>query len=844
MRLTSYAWRSLLARPGRAILTALGVALGVALVTGTLLAADAASRALARAAEDLYGEADLRVRAFSSEGLSAASQAAISNLPGVAVAAPVAERRLTVSTQPGPDEEVFTLLTLGVDPVAEAGLGRPELTAGSALDPDDPAGALVSAAWAADHGLGIGDELLLTGARPDVPPVEIQGLLAETGFGALSSGSVLVLARTTLDTAFELPAPLAAVDVAVEAGREAEIEEGLERVLTEPFVLETVADATAAFERAQAGFSGIAFLLGLVALASGGFLVANTLAMTLAERTREVGLLRAAGATACQVRGLVLRQGVALGILGAGLGVLLGVGIGTILVRVLAASRAALVDDLGLAPGVLLLAFGLGLAVTVIAAWYPAAEAARVSPLEAVRPTGQSRRSLISRLRLIVVLELGIVVAGLVLYPTDRGEGPIVGALLAVGLLIGITVATAVLLAPLGQLVGAPFERYFGAQGLLGRANLGRDRARTGLSVAALTVALAAVVTMGATAASAQATATRWVESILPGGHAIRLANPSPIDALEETIASTAGTLAASPVADFGVVATAGNADREMGVAGIDPTVWQDAGSLIVVDGERAAMFDALRAGGAVVLPEALARSAGLGVGDTVHLAVPGGAEATFTVAGVVAYSLPGRSGDGALLLSLADARTVFGADLATVWVMVPQPLIDDAAYTQIVSEKAAELAGEGLTAAGLADQLAGSLDRLLGLFDLLALIAVVIGAIGIVNTLTLGVTERAREIAVLRAHGMTVGQVQGMVVTEAAIMGTVGGLLAVAAGLAVTWLLVVLAPRDFAAGVVVPWPLVGATILLGIGVASAASVYPARQAGNRPVLANLKQFE
>jgi ABC-type antimicrobial peptide transport system permease subunit len=90
----------------------------------------------------------------------------------------------------------------------------------------------------------------------------------------------------------------------------------------------------------------------------------------------------------------------------------------------------------------------------------------------------------------------------------------------------------------------------------------------------------------------------------------------------------------------------------------------------------------------------------------------------------------------------------------------------------------------------------------------------------------------------------MTVGQVQGMVVTEAAIMGTVGGLLAVAAGLAVTWLLVVLAPRDFAAGVVVPWPLVGATILLGIGVASAASVYPARQAGNRPVLANLKQFE
>ncbi|HEY7451446.1 MAG TPA: FtsX-like permease family protein [Candidatus Limnocylindria bacterium] len=844
MRLSAFAWRSLTARPGRTILTALGVALGVALVTGTLLTADAATRALTRAATDLYGDADIRVRAFNSGGLSEEALAQISTLPGVAVAAPVGERRLTVSTLPGPDEQVFTLLTMGVDPAAEAALGRPTMASGTALDADEPYGALVSSAWAAEHGLAIGDELLLTGARLDHPPIRIQGLLADTGFGSLSGGSVLVIARETLDAAFELPAPLAAVDLAVQEGREAEVESGLERALGEPFVLETVADATAAFERAQAGFSGIAFLLGLVALAAGGFLVANTLAMTLAERVREVGLLRAAGATSRQVRGLVLRQGIALGVIGSALGLVLGIGIGAVLVRVLAASRAAMVDELTLSPGVILFAFGLGVVVTILAAWYPAAEAARVSPLEAVRPTGRSRRTLISRLRLIVILELGIVITGLVLYPSDRGEGPIISALLAVGLLVGLTVATAFLLAPLGRIVGAPFERFFGAQGLLGRANLSRDRARTGLSVAALTIALAAVVTVSATAASARGTAERWIESILPGGHAIRLANPSPIDALQETIEATPGTLAASPVADFGVVAALDGEDKEMGVAGIEPAVWQDTGSLIVVDGERVPMFDRLREGGAVVLPEAFAQATGLTVGDQLDVAVPGGVETTLEVAGVVAYSLPGRTGEGALLVSLDDARTVFGADLATLWAMVPQPLIDDGVYAAEVSAKAAQLAGEGLTAAGLADQLNSSLDRLLGLFDLLALVSVVIGAIGIVNTLTLGVTERAREIAVLRAHGMTVGQVQGMVVTEAAIMGTVGGLLAVVAGLAITWLLVSLAPRDFAAGLVVPWPLVVAVILLGVGVASAAGVYPARRAGNRPLLANLKQFE
>jgi len=234
----------------------------------------------------------------------------------------------------------------------------------------------------------------------------------------------------------------------------------------------------------------------------------------------------------------------------------------------------------------------------------------------------------------------------------------------------------------------------------------------------------------------------------------------------------------------------------------------------------------------------------GFGTGDQIHLAIPGGSAADFTVAGLVAYSLPGRSGEGALLLSLADARATFGAEQATIWAMVPQPAIDESAYGALVAEKAAELAGEALTAAELAEQLSRSLDRLLGLFDALALLAVIIGGLGIVNTLSLGVAERTREIAVLRAHGMTVGQVEGMVVTEAAIMGTVGGIVAAAAGVAVTGLLVTLAPRDFAAGLVIPWPLVIAVVLLGLGVACLAGLYPARLAGNRPVLASLKHFE
>ncbi len=107
----------------------------------------------------------------------------------------------------------------------------------------DPEGALVTAGWAADHDLGIGDELLLTGARPETPPLTIIGLLSDTGVGALSGGSVVVLAMDTLNGAFEIPSPVTAMDLAVGEGREAEVESGLDRVMAEPFVVETVADA-------------------------------------------------------------------------------------------------------------------------------------------------------------------------------------------------------------------------------------------------------------------------------------------------------------------------------------------------------------------------------------------------------------------------------------------------------------------------------------------------------------------------------------------------------------------------------------------------------------------------
>jgi putative ABC transport system permease protein len=252
-----------------------------------------------------------------------------------------------------------------------------------------------------------------------------------------------------------------------------------------------------------------------------------------------------------------------------------------------------------------------------------------------------------------------------------------------------------------------------------------------------------------------------------------------------------------------------------------------------------------LRDGGAILVSDPVARRDKLGVGSTVELSQPGGDAHTFTVAGIIAYSLPSRSADGALLISLADARGTFGANTAEVWAFVKQADVPDAAFHQALQAQAVDYAAELLTAAGLSSDLERSLDRVIGLFDVLALLAVVIAGLGIVNTLGVSVVERAREIAILRSHGMTTGQVQAMVVAEASIMGAIGGISALVNGVLMSWAVVGgTASRDFGAGLAIPWTLLISVLLLGTGVAALAGVYPARLAARIPIVRTIAHHE
>ena len=342
MRLSSLAWRGLLARPLRTALAMAGIALGVAVVTATIVTGSSSQAALRSATADLLGAADVRLRAFDDAGFQPRTLQAIRALPQVETAAPVSERRLLVSTAPGENEQVFTLLVLGLDPEVDPAIRPPRLTEGVALSVDSPTDALVPASWASRHGLRLGDELLLGGRRPGMPALRIIGLVPDSGLAALEGGDVLIMSRAALDDAFEVPAPIRSIDLSLAGDDPDAALDRVTAILEEPFVVETADEAAARLASAQTAFTGVALLFGLVALVVGAFLVGNTLAMTVGERTRELGLLRAAGTTSRQVLGIVLRQALALGIVGSLVGVAAGILLATAMIGFLSSTRAVL----------------------------------------------------------------------------------------------------------------------------------------------------------------------------------------------------------------------------------------------------------------------------------------------------------------------------------------------------------------------------------------------------------------------------------------------------------------------------------------------------------------------
>jgi putative ABC transport system permease protein len=725
---------------------------------------------------------------------------------------------------------------LGIERAADPAIHERALAEGSPLGTGDDDGALVSAALAREDGLGVGSTITLLGGAESAPtPFRVVGVLAPSPGDPDPAGRSVVVPLAAAARLFGTDR-VTAVDVLLGEGTEAvAVTAELERrLVVEPYTITTPLEMAGAFEAATAEIRVAIALAAAVALFGGAFLIFNTLSMTVAERARDVGLLRAAGMTRRQVTLMVLVSAVHLALAGvaAGLvvGVLLALGAGALLGGQGALARG----ELAVPPEALVLGAVLGFLVTAAAAVEPALRAGGIPPVAALRLRLDPTAILRARLRWLLLVFAAVGIVGLLLWPgVAQGRSGLLRPLAVFGLLLGVALVAPFVAGPLGRLAGRLAAPFVPVEERLTRGSLARDRSRTALTVGALAVALAVLVALAGVAGSTREAATAWLVDVVPGELLLTSIRPVAADEpVADELAAQPGVALVSPLGRFAVAIDGTRAD---GAAVVGADMLAD-GRLTLVEGDREAAFAALDAGGSTIVPRSFAERRGIGVGAVLPI-LAGGGEMPLTVVAVAERTIPGEVGE-AILVGWDDATERLGALGADAFAVRFEPGAEETARPAVE----ATARGYALEPASL-EQAAGtigaSVDRRAALFAALAGVALVVAALGIVNTLVMNVLERVRELAILRATGLTRRQAWRLVVLEAAILGFVGALLGAVAGLGAGVALVGLAGGP---GVPFepPWAVAAAALGGGIGLAVLAALYPARLAARAEIVPSL----
>ena len=844
-------WRSsvrhLLAHPWQVGLSILGIALGVAVVVSVDLANESARGAFMGFAESLAGRATHRIVGGPS-GLPEETYARL-RLSGVRAEAPVVERDVSAVDVPG-----RTFHLLGIDPFAEAPF-RSFVTAESASGARPlavlltrPATALIAQATAAQLGLRSGDSLVIrAGARRH--RVELVGMLAPPD--ALSARSIESLLVTDIATAQELvgvPGRLSRIDLIVPRGEAGRALLGRVRAALPPAAEITSASASVrALDDLSRGFSVNLTALSLLAFFVGMFLIYNTMTFSVVQRRPLIGALRALGVTRREVWVLVMTEALVLGALATAVGLPAGILLGGGLLRLVTRTINDLyvivaVSELSVTPAALLTGAALGVGGTLLAALAPAFEATRSTPRAALgRSTLETRtRRLAPRLALggALLVIVGASVLGLPTRSLAVSYGSLFTILLGAALLTpGVTVSVVWLLQPLAG-------RAFGLLGRMATRGVVAALSRTAVAMAALMIAIAASVGVGIMIDSFRQSVVRWLEVSLQAD--VYVSSPSLVGSRPDATLDPdliARLHAAPGVAAVGTQRTVRVQSPE-GPVRLIVLALASRGyrSFTFKAGDPATLWRRFEEGGAVLVSEPFAYHRRLRVGDSVRLRTETG-ERGFLVAGV--YYDYGSS-EGTVMMSRGTYERVWddrGVSALAIYADDPRgvdALVDALRRAAGPDRDVLVRSNRALREASLE-----VFDRTFAVTGVLRLLAMIVAFVGVLSALMALQLERAREIGVLRAQGLTPRQVWGLTTAQTGFMGLVAGLLALPVGTALALVLIfVINRRSFGWSLqleIAPAILVQA-VLLAVAAALLAAVYPAWRMSTMALPAALRE--
>jgi putative ABC transport system permease protein len=852
--------RGFVQRKVRVLLTAIAIALGVALMAGTYILTDTINHAFSEVFGTAYANKSVVVSEKETLGGSQASSltettlARVRAVPGVAAASgdiSTSAALLTISGKRLTSGGSFGLVDALQPPRFEA------FTATLGHLPSTASEVAIDQASAKRNHLTLGQQIVIAGRSP-ARHYTISGIAKFAGSESFGGTTVALLQASQAQYVAGEPGTYDSINVAASSGvAPEELASRVRAVLPRTLVVRTgaqeAANQTSELEEKLGFLRTFLLIFAYVALVVGAFIIFNTFSITVAQRTREFGLLRTLGASRAQIMRTVVQEGLLLGITGAVIGLLLGILLAPALDGLFKAFGADLPDNgTVLAARTVIVSLGVGIVVTVLAGLFPAMRATRVPPIAAMREGVQiPPRPLPTRRMLIIRFVVGLVVI--------FGLGAVVGH--GIGLVLVIAwIARAIRLGvrlrrkgerparhyrvipALGRAIGS-LVAWRGITGHLARENSVRQPGRTLVTALALTVGLGLVAFISVLAAGTKTTIDNAVnrsfagnlivqnshnEGGIPAGVAPAVRQVQGVGEVT-AIAFTKGRVRNASAPKAPVI------DEKSAVTAIEPESFARMYKIEWEHGSNATLATLERGG--TVITKKFAKAHKLRVGERLLVATPSSHVVSLTVRGILSEEVLGLLSN--LTISRSLARAAFGQR---------EDAINFVAYTPGASDPEVQHNINSLlrhnfpqahsqTAAQYTKEQSNNVNKFLLLVYVLLALSVIVSLFGIVNTLVLSIYERTHELGMMRAIGTSRRQIRQMIRYESLITSLIGGVLGLIIGVVGAILVTTLALSG--SGYVLSIP-VGTLLLLLVAAALAgilAAQLPARRAARLDVL-------
>ncbi|MFI6689829.1 ABC transporter permease [Streptomyces sp. NPDC050485] len=845
--------RNFLAHKGRMALSAVAVLLSVAFVCGTLVFTDTMNTTF----DKLFAATASNVTVSPKSGDASQGARSQTGKPEVLPASVVEQVKKASGVQKAegavgsPNVTVVNAKnenmgsSTGAPTIAgnwtDNDLKAMEITSGRA--PRGPTEMMVDADTAAKHHLKLGDELRTIAVTGDFT-AKITGIAT---FKVTNPGAAIVYFDTATAQRELLGATGQFTDINVTAASGVSDEQLKQNVAAAlgagPYKLQTAKEAADAnrsdvgsfldvMKYAMLGFAGIAFLVGI-------FLIINTFSMLVAQRTREIGLMRAIGSSRKQVNRSVLLEALLLGVFGSILGVGAGVGLAVGLMKLMGSLGMELsTRDLTVTWTTPVIGLVLGVVVTVVAAYVPARRAGKISPMAALRDAGTPADGKAGVIRAVIGLVLTGAGGAALLGAANSSKASAGSGLLGLGVvltLIGFVVIGPLLAGGVVRVISALVLRMFGPVGRMAERNALRNPRRTGATGAALMIGLALVACLSVVGSSMVASATDELDKSVGADFIVSSSTGQPI--VPQAADALKGTPGIEHVTGYKsleakLTAPDGKTDDEH-VTAADPTYQQDLRRK-TVDGDLAAAYGT----NAMSVGDTYAKAHGVKVGDALTVAFKGGRTARLKVAAITSDDT--NVDKRAMYTNVTTAAQYMPAD------KMPKNMLMFAKAQNGKAKDAYAALKESLKAypqykvqnqADFKQTLKDQIGQLLNIVYGLLALAIIVAVLGVVNTLALSVVERTREIGLMRAIGLSRRQLRRMIRLESVVIALFGALLGLGLGMGWGTTAQKLLALQGMGVLEIPWPTILTVFVASAFVGLFAALIPAFRAGRMNVL-------